>query len=267
MPFEFGEVSDPQQYTITIPGGQSEVIDYRMITHPDGDIRIEYFHSHSVKRPDAYAKFMMRMSMLQGEYGTWKTVVGDSLTLIELAARKQEEMVLNPNAKDPRRWFAGSTSALETMFIDRWAGLPMNVVLTAHVDKEAVLIDNEQVRNANARGRLGNQGLINAAYQEQYFTHTVKDANGARIHQLMTVNDGYHQVSSQIDAPNPCYPHYESIWANWDATGKKRMNPHCLVYGDTGTGKSTFAATWPKPMLVLFFDPMGKDIPYWKHWV
>lgn len=37
---------------------------------------------------------------------------------------------------------------------------------------------------------------------------------------------------------------------------------HVLVYGDAGAKKSTFAATFPKPMLVLFFDPFGKDMPY-----
>lgn len=35
-----------------------------------------------------------------------------------------------------------------------------------------------------------------------------------------------------------------------------------LVYGDPGCGKSSFAATFPKPMLVLSFDPAGKEQPY-----
>jgi hypothetical protein len=35
-----------------------------------------------------------------------------------------------------------------------------------------------------------------------------------------------------------------------------------LVYGEPGSGKTTFAATWPKPLLVIFFDPIGKDLPY-----
>lgn len=43
-----------------------------------------------------------------------------------------------------------------------------------------------------------------------------------------------------------------------------RPKIHVLVMGETGSGKSTFAATWPKPMLVWFFDPMGKDLPYAK---
>ena len=45
---------------------------------------------------------------------------------------------------------------------------------------------------------------------------------------------------------------------------KKNKKPpiHCLVYGDAGSKKSTFAATFPKPMLVFCFDPFGKDMPY-----
>lgn len=35
-----------------------------------------------------------------------------------------------------------------------------------------------------------------------------------------------------------------------------------LVYGDPGSGKSHFAATFPKPMLVLCTDPRGKAMPY-----
>jgi len=37
---------------------------------------------------------------------------------------------------------------------------------------------------------------------------------------------------------------------------------HVVVMGDPGARKSTFAATFPKPMLVLNFDPMGKETPY-----
>lgn len=39
---------------------------------------------------------------------------------------------------------------------------------------------------------------------------------------------------------------------------------HTLVYGDSGSGKSTFAATYPKPMLVWMWDPWGKETPYLK---
>lgn len=37
---------------------------------------------------------------------------------------------------------------------------------------------------------------------------------------------------------------------------------HVLAYGDAGSQKSTFAATFPKPINVLFFDPFAKAMPY-----
>jgi hypothetical protein len=51
---------------------------------------------------------------------------------------------------------------------------------------------------------------------------------------------------------------------------QKRSRPaiHCLVYGDAGAGKSTFAATFGKyeetrPVKVYLFDPVGgKEFPY-----
>jgi hypothetical protein len=39
---------------------------------------------------------------------------------------------------------------------------------------------------------------------------------------------------------------------------------HGIVYGDPGTGKSTFLATLPKPLDVALFDAKGKDTPYWQ---
>lgn len=35
-----------------------------------------------------------------------------------------------------------------------------------------------------------------------------------------------------------------------------------LIYGDPGSGKSHFAATFPKPLLVFNTDPRGKAMPY-----
>ena len=36
-------------------------------------------------------------------------------------------------------------------------------------------------------------------------------------------------------------------------------NLHCLLMGRPGAGKSTLAATLPKPMLVIMTDPPGKQ--------
>jgi hypothetical protein len=39
---------------------------------------------------------------------------------------------------------------------------------------------------------------------------------------------------------------------------------HAIGYGDPGAGKSEFAASMPKPLIVFFFDGRGKDRPYLK---
>ena len=39
---------------------------------------------------------------------------------------------------------------------------------------------------------------------------------------------------------------------------------HVILFGDPGSGKTTSAATFPKPMIVFQFDPFGKDTPYLK---
>jgi hypothetical protein len=261
MQLKTGQVGEIQTYNI----GKHE-IPYRDVIHPDGVIRLEYFHEKGMDSAEAYGRFRARMVYFQNEYANWATVGMDSMTLAELSARKQEELVLNPSAKDARQWFAGSTSAMEDMFIVRFGGLPMNVGLICHVDKDPVMIANECVRNANARGRLGSQGMINAAYQEQYFLYTQRDQEGNRQFAMKTENDGRHQATTQIGAPHPCYPSFNSIWTEWDKGDIPRMPIHCLIYGDTGTGKSTFLATFPKPMIVFLFDPKGKDIPFWHHW-
>lgn len=40
---------------------------------------------------------------------------------------------------------------------------------------------------------------------------------------------------------------------------------HVLDYGESGAGKSTFLSTFPKPMLVMGFDPYDKMAPYTRY--
>lgn len=37
---------------------------------------------------------------------------------------------------------------------------------------------------------------------------------------------------------------------------------HAIVYGEAGSGKSSFIATFPKPLLVFNFDAINKEAPY-----
>jgi len=250
-----------QKYEIATAIGTVPII-YRDIIHPDGAIRIEYFHDHDLENPTALLTFRARLSLLHNEYDSWKTIGLDSLTTMDLVARKLEEKTLNPNTKDKRQWFGEGTNALEEIICWRFASLPMNVVLICHIDERKNEISGEILRGPSARGRLARQGLVNAYYQEQYHLYTMRDETGKRIHACQTQNRDGWVATTQINAPDPCYPHYESIWQGFN--GQARPNIHALIYGDTGVGKSTMFRSFPKPMLVFMFDPFGKDFPYRK---
>lgn len=264
MQLKQGKVSELSQYQIG-----EYVIPYRDIMHPDGLIRIEYYHDLDADHPTAALKFRSRLAMFQNEYTQWKTCSADSLTLMELAFRMLQVKVMNPMEKfqkgtDTRQWFAGSTDDVEEIAVVRFAGLPMNVVLSCHIDERRNDVSGEILRGPFAPGRLSKRGELSAAFQEQYHLYCVRNDQGERVHQLRTRNDGQWVATTQISAPNPCWPHYDSLWANYQ--GETRPPIHCMVYGDSGTGKSTFATTFPKPMLVWCFDPFGKDMPFWHFW-
>jgi hypothetical protein len=238
-------------------------------------VRVEYYHDSQPDRPDAFERYMYRMGTFQKEYEIWQTVVLDSITFMELAARNREMYVLNPypgqgspyakgSSFDTRQWHGGSTTAIEGVVITRYSGLPMNVVVTAHVHERQNELDGQILRGPWAPGRLSNRGLLQAAFQEQYHAYTYLDDKGKRAYALATENDGQWSATTQLGAPHPVYPDYNSLWVNWK--GVKKPPIHVLIYSDTGTGKSTFASTFRQAgnVLVWCFDPKGKELPYMK---
>lgn len=269
MPLITGQVSPLQQYAI----GEL-IVPYRDIVHPDGFTRVECYRDEDPELPTAYSTFRARMAFFRQEMANWKTIVIDSVTFMELAARKMDEKLINPlppgktkatvkkgDGVDPRQWFGASTDALEEMLCIRFAALPLNVVIVCHINEKRNDVSGEILRMPFAPGRLSDRKLLNAAYQEQYYARAGRDAERNQIFTLKTKNDGQWAAASQIDAPDPCFPHYASLWENWTT---ERPEIHVLVYGDFGSGKSQFASTFPKPMLVCMFDGVGKDIPYWR---
>lgn len=187
--------------------------------------RIEYYHDtnfiepHEIRRkagvsvkdvePDAYARFLTRMAGFQHEYMAWRTAVVDSVTSMEIAARRWDQFVLNPGAEDARQWYGASKDLLERMLMGRFASLPMNVVVLAHIDDEKYEFQGTQRRMPMAPGKL--RGSLPSQYQEVYHHFVDKDGE----HWLQTRGDSLWACTTQINAPNPCEPTYAALWANW----------------------------------------------------
>ena len=206
-------------YPINVAQGQINV-PYRDVQHPEGVARIEYYHDVDIENPSAINVFRYRLAMLHNEYANWQSVVTDSITFMELSARKWEEKVMNPMQKfakgtDTRQWFAGSTDTVEELVVMRYASLPMNVVICCHIDERRNERSGEILRGPFAPGRLSKRGELSAAFQEQYHLYTARNEQGEMVRYVQTINDGDWVATTQINAPNNCYPHYLSLWANY----------------------------------------------------
>ena len=210
--FEQGEVGPMQEYNVG-----NYVIPFRDIQHPDGVVRIEYYLDTDMENPTAYSKFRERMGILQNEFGTWKTLVADPITSMELASRKLAEKVLNPlppgatkyrglkhSGVDPRQWFGASTDDLEEMLCIRFVGLPMNVVIICHVDERKNEVSGEILRGPFAPGRLSSRKLLNSVYHEQYYCYTGRDEERKRLYFLKTQNDGQWAATTLIAGNRWC---------------------------------------------------------------
>ena len=223
-----GEEGEVQEYEIETQKG-IVTIPFRDVIHSDGLARIEYYNkTDDIENPTAFSNFRTRMGVLQNEYDDWQTIVVDSITFMELQARKLEEKVLNPlqqgvtlytkgGGGDQRMWFAGATSSLEEILCMRLAGLEMNVVVIAHISKDKNMISGEIVQVPYAPGRLASRSLLSAAFAEQYRLYTERDSDtGNRIYLAQTSHRDGFIGATQIDSPDPAWPVYDELWATWD---------------------------------------------------
>lgn len=231
------------------------------IAREQPEIQIEIYNDLAPENPVAYQQYLKRMGSIHHEYDRWATVAIDSITFMDLAIRKLQQYKLNPQRAghvEPRQWWAASTDQIEEQLMMRWASMPMNCIVTAHVDRDKGEVHGKAIRLPNAPGRL--PGTLPSAFGELYHNVVTRDDEGNPAYILQTVKDTLFNAATQLDVADGTYPHYDMLWQD-----EREPYPiHVLCFGDSGSGKSTFASTFPKPMLVMMFDPIDKAAPYWK---
>lgn len=189
-------------------------------------IRVEYYHDADIHNPDAYRRMENRMATFEdelpkafsgsGEPG-WKTLVIDSATFLDLAARKwaqySEEGGMT-DARDPRKWYGASKEKLEEFLLLSVGGLQCNVVTLCHIDESKDEVNDEFVRNPALPGKLSKRAP--AAYGEMYRSYSVFDEDGQRQYVVQTRARNGYNASTQIDAPDPSYARYSQLWVEYD---------------------------------------------------
>lgn len=181
--------------------------------------QIEYYHEDGKKwvvdpqgdlvpTPEAYEKMVQRLMTIDAEIeaGWWQTVVLDSLTFFEIAAKTRSKHKLNQGPKFDQRHHGGEARrAFENIIMNRLASLQCNVVLTAHEKTYEEDVSSELVRCPNVVGTLGK--ILGAPYSELY--HLVNDPKGGR---KLQTRKNYQWPAQSNFAPDPCEPSYEAIW-------------------------------------------------------
>ena len=168
--------------------------------------RLEYYLEQDAQKPEAWGRFLLRLTHLEEDIAEWgiQTLVLDSVTFMELTARKFSQYRLNPTAREPRQWFGFSTDALEEILMIRLGSLPINVVVLAHIDDQKVTSHGTNVFSIAAPGRLSRRGPA-------AFSVITNDA-GVPEWQWQTRSNGVYTASTQIEAPDPSVQDYRLLW-------------------------------------------------------
>jgi hypothetical protein len=208
-------IGEMQQYQIE---GTDSFIDFRDIQHDDGPIRIEYYNDPDPEKPTSFTRLQNRLAAIHKEFGYWQTIVADSMTAFEYWSRMRQQFVMNKMAKEPRLWYGQSKDDIERTLKYRIAAYPMNCVLIAHVDvdRDESAVSGVVLRNPEAPGKL--RGNLAQQWMEMYYAYIKVDEKGNRLHLLQTQQNMIFNAQTQIMAPDGCWNHHISLWANFDAS-------------------------------------------------
>jgi AAA domain-containing protein len=179
-----------------------------------GDLlfRIEHYIDSDPTKPAGYSRFLQRLTHLEEDIDALgvQTVIVDSVTFMELMARKLSQYKLNATSREPRQWFGASTDTLEEVLMIRLGSLAINVVVLAHIDDQKVSSHGTNVFSIAAPGRLSRRGP--AAYSEVYRAYVQANEAGEKEWLWQTSQDAMYVASSQIGAPNGTLQDYNLLW-------------------------------------------------------
>jgi len=143
----------------------------------------------------------------------WKTLVCGSLSSVALESRLTEQFVMNPQFKDPRKFYGAATEYVERLIFMQKA-LKCNVIFICHVARAQDEVGGEFLFGPDLPGRLSYSA--GRYFNEMYRVFIKRDESGVAHRILQTDGDGRYQCKTHIEADNPVYPHFESLWVNWD---------------------------------------------------
>jgi hypothetical protein len=186
--------------------------------------RIEYYQDPLVDRPQAASTFLERLNRLPKEIdkGECRTFCFETVTSSALKARKMYQYDLEPDRKDPRKWYGGAVDVLEEVLLIQLPGMQCNVCVGLHVSKERIEAEGTVLRAPFLPGRL--MESFASQWPEIWRFYIERDRKNPQDKQgwIQTASDERWSATSMIEAPDPCEQDYAAVWKNWDKANRRR---------------------------------------------
>lgn len=199
--------------------------DFREIITPEKTLgaRIEYYHDPLVDQPRAAAAFLERLNRVPKEIdkGDCATFCFETVTSASLKARKMYQYDLEPDRKDPRKWYGGAVDILEEVLLIQLPSLQCNVCVGLHISAEKIESEGGLLRAPFLPGRLN--ASFASQWPELYRSYIERSKVGDKTGYVQTQGDEKWYANTMIDAPDPCEPEYTALWKNWDRANRKRV--------------------------------------------
>ncbi len=178
-------------------------------------IRVEYWGEANPSSPTSYGRFVQRSSTIEAEIvsESYQTVVLDSVTAFELAARFYSEYRANATNADNRAHYNFSMHACEQFVMTRWPNLVFaNAIVIAHYDEQKDETDSGLAVSRKmiaVPGKLPNR--IGTQFSEMWRVYQ-DDAGGRHVQTQPRPSPNNFACKTAIGFEDGVYPHYEALW-------------------------------------------------------
>lgn len=236
---------------------------------PKEIIKIEFYSDSNPEKPSAYERYLVGIK--EQDFSPYKTIILDSFSSALRSARWWEQFINLPNAKgkEKMKWWGESADRLERNIAGPFKSFQCNTIVIGHVGSKQ---DDERGSlhwGVDATGRLSTS--LPRDFGEVYLADVARDREGRKKYIIQTEKDDRYFAKTHLGIRDSFETNYGEGYFNLVTNSKKiqliRDNHfitplHILLYGDSGAGKSQFAASFPKPMLVFMWDGFDNAIPY-----
>jgi len=185
-------------------------------------VEVRHFQDTIPSQPSAWRRFDVWFNLLVASGKLPATMVLDTVSGVELAARKQDQYVDNRDTRNSIQWWGAASRALEELLCIRLPNLPCHVVAVCHMDEDQDAWQGRMVRNPALPNKLRRR--VSGFFSDMWRVHCEFDNAGATIFKVQTQASPEYFAKSAVRAPNGSAPNFNALVGNL-VNGTARAEP------------------------------------------